>query len=78
MKSDKNGQLLFGKAIVRQNGQKWPPLRLKLKVLKTHTQKKTKTTSELFYTQNGFKKEVIVKNNTILKSGKNGNIANAT
>ena len=43
----------------------------------THT-KKTKTTSELFYTQNGYKKEVIVKNNTILKSGKNGHIANAT
>ena len=62
---------------MRQNGKKWPPLRLKLKVLKTH-KKKTKTTSELFYTQNGYKKEVIVKNNTILKSGKNGHIANAT
>ena len=44
----------------------------------THTKKKTKTTSELFYTQNGYKKEVIVKNDTILKSGKNGHIANAT
>ena len=46
-------------------------------VKNTHT-KETKTTSELFYTQNGYKKEVIVKNNTILKSGKNGHIANAT
>ena len=44
----------------------------------THRQKKTKTTSELFYTENGYKKQVIVKNDTILKSGKNGHFANAT
>ena len=43
----------------------------------THTQKRLKL-HQLFYTQNGYKKEVIVKNNMILKSGKNGHIANAT
>ena len=44
----------------------------------THIHKETKTTSELFYTQNGYKKQVIVKNATILKSGKNGHFTNAT
>ena len=44
----------------------------------THTKIDYKTTSELFYTENGYKKQVIVKNDSILKSGKNGHFANAT
>ena len=44
----------------------------------THTQRDSKTTSELFYTENGYKKQVIVKNDTILKTGKNGHFTNAT
>ena len=34
--------------------------------------------STLFYAENGYKKQVIVKNDTILKSGKNGHLANVT
>ena len=44
----------------------------------THIHRDSKTSSELFYTENGYKKQVIVKNDTILKSGKNGHFTNAT
>ena len=44
----------------------------------THIHRDCKTSSELFYTENGYKKQVIVKNDTILKSGKNGHFTNAT
>ena len=79
LKSEKNGQLLFGKAIVRQNGQKWPPFETEIKSAENTTQKKdSKTTSELFYTENGYKKQVIVKTDTILKCCKSGHFAKAT
>ena len=79
MKSEKNDQLLFGKAIVRQNGEKWPPFEAEIESAEnTHTKKDSKTTSELFYTENGYKKQVIVKNDTILKCCKSGHFAKAT
>ena len=53
-------------------------LRLKLKVLKTQRKKDSKTTSELFYTENRYKKQVIVKNDTILKCCKSDHFAKAT
>ena len=51
MKSEKNGQLLFGKAIVRQNGQKWPPFEAEIESAENTTQKKTLKPHQSYFIQ---------------------------
>ena len=42
--------------VVRQHGQKWPVLGLKLKMLQKYKKNDSETTLQLLYAKNGWKK----------------------